>query len=910
MARSAFVYNGHEVVRKVDTIADVAPFSRYIMERKEVRELLGDGSFVFSESRFEYDRYGNVTRLEERANAVETITVDIRYWNNSALNLHSHPEEITVRGLQTGLLRKRIGVYNNNGTMRELTQMLNESRSSADSTSTLLWDSYGNLSSITDPNGAYVSYRYDLRFNQFVEEIITGGRGITPYRSFIDWDMALVRKIKETDMSGNSINYVYDSYGRLEEVWSPYDRFGQGGSTPAVRYEYFNPQGSNWYAITQNKIQFDSNNNDTLTTVVMTDGLGRALYTAKQGEVWNNGNTKKGWNVSGFVSYDGKGRTIEAGQPLFVDILRAEDLVNWNLRDRNLMINPTIQEYDNLDRVTKVTLPAAPTEQRPVQTTRHEIRNGNTVTIATDPLLNISEQTVDSRGNITLIRRLDNLQRELTRATYRYNPLGEMLAAFDADGNPLTVEYDRLGRRIRMTSADIGTKNWQYDPAGNLVSEWDSQLASLGRRINYTYDGLNRLTRINYPFSEDTVYEYGTSDRTDNSAGRVTKLIDETGFTTYTYGMLGQVEEERRVIKLLPLSSGLSKEAVMRYTSDYLGRMQEIIYPDGERLRYEYNYGGQIVKVTGVRQNTTFNYVNNIGYDEYSQRVYIEYGSGVKSYYSYDEHRRWLSTVRTENQNRLAYQNLSYEFDMAGNVLSYTNTSDGHTTTQTYSYDGLYQLIQAQGSSRSHPYGPGGATEYTTTYKQDFTFNRIGNMTNKLSESMVSTPNRLGDNLNYNLDYDYVQGTRKASRIGNRHYSYDLNGNLIAERDGSNAVNPEVYRPYYQDGDLYWTDYGFGVTRPQTQNSSDGVYQRNYRWNERNLLSESSDSAFTVQYRYGADGQRAIKYVLNNRKTTLYFNRMWQTNDSRAEWVQSKHIYLGEQRILTKYNSEGNNNTQ
>ncbi|MCL2722651.1 MAG: hypothetical protein FWD47_15085, partial [Treponema sp.] len=271
---------------------------------------------------------------------------------------------------------------------------------------------------------------------------------------------------------------------------------------------------------------------------------------------------------------------------------------------------------------------------------------------------------------------------------------------------------------------------------------------------------------------------------------------------------------------------------------------------------------------------------------------------------------RWLSTVRTENQNRLAYQNLSYEFDAVGNVLSYTNTSDGHTTTQNYSYDGLYQLIQAQGSSRSHPYGPQGATEYTTTYKQDFTFNRIGNMTNKISESMVSTPNRLGDNLNYNLDYDYVQGTRKASRIGNRHYSYDLNGNLIAERDGSNAVNPEVYRPYYQDGDLYWTDYGFGVTRPQTQNSSDGVYQRNYRWNERNLLSESSDSAYTVQYRYGADGQRAVKYVLNNRRSTLYFNRMWQTNDSRAEWVQSKHIYLGEQRILTKYNSEGNNNTQ
>jgi len=173
------------------------------------------------------------------------------------------------------------------------------------------------------------------------------------------------------------------------------------------------------------------------------------------------------------------------------------------------------------------------------------------------------------------------------------------------------------------------------------------------------------------------------------------KPIDETGFTTYTYGMLGQVEEERRTIKLLPLSSGLSKEAVMRYTSDYLGRMQEIIYPDGERLRYEYNYGGQIIKVTGLRQNTTFNYVNNIGYDEYSQRVYIEYGSGVKSYYSYDPHRRWLSTVRTENQNRLAYQNLSYEFDAVGNVLSYTNIQTDiqlHKPIPTTDYINLFRL--------------------------------------------------------------------------------------------------------------------------------------------------------------------------------------------------------------------------
>ena len=132
-------------------------------------------------------------------------------------------------------------------------------------------------------------------------------------------------------------------------------------------------------------------------------------------------------------------------------------------------------------------------------------------------------------------------------------------------------------------------------------------------------------------------------------------------------------------------------------------------------------------------------------------------------------------------------------------------------------------------------------------------------------------------------------------------------GNVIAERDGAKAENPQVYRPYYQDGDLYWTDYGFGVVRPNAVRPDDGIYQRNYRWNERNLLSESSDSVYTVHYRYGADGQRAIKYVSNSRLSTLHFNKMWQTNSLKT---QSKHIFVGETRIATKHNTEGNNNTE
>jgi len=49
-----------------------------------------------------------------------------------------------------------------------------------------------------------------------------------------------------------------------------------------------------------------------------------------------------------------------------------------------------------------------------------------------------------------------------------------------------------------------------------------------------------------------------------------------------------------------------------------------------------------------------------------------------------------------------------------------------------------------------------------------------------------------------------------------------------------------------------------------------------------------------------------VKYVEENRNETLYFNNMWQSsgsgNDSR--WLQSKHIFVGEARIVTKSNWE------
>ena len=67
-------------------------------------------------------------------------------------------------------------------------------------------------------------------------------------------------------------------------------------------------------AITNNKVTFDADDDSIIQTVVQIDGLGRAVRTAKTGFV----NGVDGWNASGAVEYDEKGRVIKEGMTEFI----------------------------------------------------------------------------------------------------------------------------------------------------------------------------------------------------------------------------------------------------------------------------------------------------------------------------------------------------------------------------------------------------------------------------------------------------------------------------------------------------------------------------------------------------------------------------------------------------------------
>ena len=870
----------------------------------------GKDSFIYTATSYEYDGFGNCIEIKQDFGGGESLSAQVIYDNTDTERyIIGLPVDIRVYDSNGNLLRHRSGDYDGRGRLTELRQYFDTYNYSVH---TLKYDSYGNIKSVTDSRGANLAYTYDKDENMFVNEVSQSGAGTDTYTSFIDYDVPTQTKKSETDCSGNKLSYEYDGWQRIKEIRTSYDT----GTTAAVSYEYKTPNNDSfghhelWYAVTNNKVTFDADDDSIIQTVLQIDGLGRAVRTAKTGFV----NGVEGWNASGAVEYDKKGRTVKEGMTEFIqgDI---QTLLESEPRMTSLF---TAYEYDEKDRQIKTTLPDGS-----VQTTDFYIEENRLLAETEDPLGNVSVQETDSRGNIVRVAKNDKDGKQLTEVTYRYNAMGEMLKAFDAKGHPITAEYDMLGRRTALESKDSGRQEFFYDECSNLVRENNSVLRENNKQIVYEYDGLNRLVKIDYPDTEDTVYTYGGADDTHGAANRILSVTDASGTIEYEYGKLSEVIKETRTLATHLNGNNPTETAVMEYRSDYLGRMQWIVYPDGEQIVYGYDNGGQVVSVRGKHYGHEFNYVTNILYDQYGQRTRIEYGNGTFTEYNYDPARRWLDTIKTQNKWEQAYQNISYSFDAVGNMLGYENdcldsVTGNYKTKQTYSYDNLYQLIKVEGETTYNPYHSS-VPEFKSDYTQTFSFDNIGlgNMTSKVSSESVTPNKSIGDNLNYSFAYNYDENyAHRLINAGDHYYKYDANGNIICEQDGDfESGNDEetVYHKITQESEnVYSTDYGWGLFKDDEKGGSGKAgrakYKRTYKWNERNQLVSSVDDNYSTAYIYGQDGQRSNKYTQNSE--TLYFNKMWTHHTDSGNNVYggqtAKNIYLGETRIVTKLNSGEN----
>jgi len=819
-------------------------------------ELSGTLSMSSRET-YDYDAYGNVTTYTESGNSDEddTVSAVIAYTYLTGSYIMNLPSSITVTG-GGKLHRQRGATYDGKGNMVMLRQYMESGDGSSTAETNMEYDAYGNLSRLIGPaNHAGERYALYYTFDSVTHGHIIGISDIFGYSSTAAIEYKYGKPSWTKDTNGNRISYVYDVYGRTAAIFGPYDTTGEPtisyrySSDPAV-YKSDGTQTAPAWARTMNKGYYASPR--TIDVVNFMDGLGRVIQTKKTTEA----DGVPGMTVSGKVEYDHMGRVIREGQPIFT-----ADGGNSYI-EQSEPKNPAEYTNDILGRKTRIEFPDGTDISNAYGLTTEE-GGVRMKTETTDQAGKIKSSLKDARGLIRAVKERINGGDSTTR--YEYDPLKEITKVTDDKGNVTTVTYDMAGRRTAINNPDTGLVQYRYDSAGNLIRKYTPTITPGAIRYIYRF---NRLMTVQYPDMSAVTYDYGVPGASYNRAGRLVSVDNGVMKTENRYGRLGEVTWTRNSItRTVPDTLTVSYET--KYEFDSIGRLRELIYPDGEKLEYTYDRGGLVKGVKSYIGSTVTEYVKSITYDEYGQRRQIRYGNGTQTTYTYNELNRRLVGLHSMDSANKVLQNITYKYDAAGNITSKTNkdfttTGEGDVTTeQTYTYDDLHRLTGYRGVyDKNDSLVPFGDSAVKGT--NSFTYNSIGNIIRK-EQTNAGSATLLLAGTEYTLDYEY--GSAKPHAVtsdGTRTYTYDASGNMTQM-----AAN-------------------------------DGSLTRTLAWDSENRLTRTMDNGVATDYRYDAGGTRVVKRGAYGE--ILYVNNNYTI---RNGGIEGKHIFLGNSRLATKMAVKG-----
>ena len=834
---------------------------------------------------------------------------------------------------------------------------------------TFTYDVYGNLATTSDPSGYSIKYTYDDSVHTYATRVDDLSLG---YFSTMDYDLRFGSMVSSADINRQPTSYTYDQFGRLCTVRGPDDQSTSVAATIALNYDIVpsscpNPVTTTTtfpaYAVTRHKdVQHAG---DPIDTVTFIDGLGRVIQTKKDLDCDAAGTQtpqeplcggvpglRTGMVVSGQVLFDGRGRVRAQGQPTF-STFPTTSLVAVQ------MLNPSLTSYDPIGRSLLMNTPdntpegiqtntvygiADPSSQDSLGDGKTwlltQVFDGRAFVVPPPPAPAPSANTgrhlsyADSRGNTIAVREFNQIGTATTltllTTKYVYDRLDQLLNVTDALGKVTSTAYDTVGQMVSLTSPDAGQTEYRFDLGGNLREKQTPNLRGQSRFITYAYD-FHRQKTITYPTLPQVSYTYGapteTGDAAGNVAGRIKSVTYEAGSETRTYDRLGNVNKTVTTLnRMAPAVAGgppATMAFTMLYTYDWLGRMQNMTFPNwinpsyqivsglGEKVTYNYDRGGNLDSITGHQQtpNTLqtshpidFQYLNHIGYSEFGQQTVFTSGNGIANKYVYEPGTRRLaqvnadslgSTERSQNRPATPFHRLRYTYDKVGNVTRMVNDVSVRTYLNAgvfvgpvdtgYTYDNKNQLRTMSSKYRPH-------VAYGYQSADNLTYDEIGNLKTKaqqldrlvwdnqtvnMNDPSPVTTQLLGSRFDhteaaktYTMSYQYT-GTRPHAT------------NSITETPFGSAASP---RNFSYDADGNNTGNGFkGDNRVQT-------------WDEEDRLKEVKlNGGSLAQFKYDDHGDRRKR--MTGPGDAWYVNQYFVLLPNNQP---TKHIFAGATRIATK----------
>lgn len=610
---------------------------------------------------YAYDAYGNQTSV-----TVSNCAGLAGYYpgSSSSTNTEAAAPSTGSSAIFASRLSTSSYTYSSDGTVTVVT-----TNAEQESETRIYGASFGELKSLTGPNGLKTQWVYD----------------------------SLGRKTLEsrTDGNGTQWTYLYCSGVNNGSATCPTSLNTGHATLQVTAYPA--------YVVIEQPVKVDINTlavgaTNGAYTKTYYDALNRPIRTEKQGfDVDANGAPLQ-QVIYQDTTYDNLGRVATTSRPYYsTDVAQV-----------------TKNQYDNWGRSISVT--AADGSQ---STTTY---NG-LVTVYQNGLSQTTNKTRNVVGQVEQVTDFNN--KTLTLA---YDAYGNLVQSTDSAGNVVKMQYDARGRKYAMQDPDMGSWTYAYNAVGDMVTQVDANaqtttlqydrvdrlLAKLEPNLNSNWYysnykgggtcglGVGKLCEMTSGNGYDHLYEYDSNGRMDAELTKVGKTSHVTGYDYTSDGRPLSVYYPSGLVtqnKYTPLGySWQLMDSVTTPTTVYW----KALVMDAEQHVKQQIYANNV---------TTTN-----GYDAATGRLKSTLADGVDGgnavhvqnvSYSYDV----LGNLKTRN-DALTTVNATYGYDnlnrLQTEVLTGGALSGTQTITWTYDPSGIGN-VQSRSDVGTYVYNPSGA---------------------------------------------------------------------------------------------------------------------------------------------------------------------------------------------------------
>jgi len=451
--------------------------------------------------------------------------------------------------------------------------------------------------------------------------------------------------------------------------------------------------------------------------------------------------------------------------------------------------------------------------------------------------------------------------------TYGYDTFGDQSQVEDPDGNVTDYGYDGDGRVASVTqpsytppgstTASAGTTSYAYDEDGNLVQETDPE----NNVTQYAYDALGDLTSVTEPLlpGQSAPGQWTFTYDADGEQLSATDPLNNTTSATYNY-----YGERATATDALGNTT--------QYAYDYLGDQANVTTPDGSVTTNTYDDLGELTSTADGLGDTS-----KYAYTDTGQASYAFNPDGSFTQYGYDQAGNLTSVgdygAAAAGQATVELRSESLGYDPDGDLTS-AKDWDGNTTNYAYNAAGeltsqVTPVSSSSSDTTSYGYDPAGNQTSVTDGNGNTTWTTYNAW--NLPESVVepATPAApAAANRTWTTGYDPDGQAASVTQPGGISLAYTYNplGEVTGESgSGASAETATQTFGYDLDGRLTSASAPGGTdaytyypnSNPKSASGPSGT--SSYQYNNDGLVSSEIDAAGTTAYTYDAADRLATE---------------------------------------------------